>query len=64
MDTKDMKNTNEKVRFKQNIILVVLGVTLLVALMNFKTVAGDWTFHASDCRGNNRVYIERADAFL
>ena len=40
MDTKDMKNTNEKVRFKQNIILVVLGVTLLVALMNFKTVAG------------------------
>ena len=40
MDTKDMKNTNENVRFKQNIILVVLGVTLLVALMNFKTVAG------------------------
>ena len=40
MDTKDMKETNEKGRFKQNIILVVLGVTLLVALMNFKTVAG------------------------
>ncbi|MGN0734582.1 MAG: AI-2E family transporter [Anaerovoracaceae bacterium] len=40
MDTKDMKDTNEKGRFKQNIILVVLGVTLLVALMNFKTVAG------------------------
>lgn len=35
-----MKETNEKGRFKQNIILVVLGVTLLVALMNFKTVAG------------------------
>ncbi len=40
MDTKDMKETNEKGRFKQNIILMVLGVTLLVALMNFKTVAG------------------------
>ena len=40
MDTKDMKNTNDKGRFKQNIILVVLGVSLLVALMNFKTVAG------------------------
>lgn len=40
MDTKDMKETNEKGRFKQNIILLVLGVTLLVALMNFKTVAG------------------------
>lgn len=35
-----MKDTNEKGIFKQNIILVVLGVTLLVALMNFKTVAG------------------------
>ena len=40
MDTKDMNNTNDKGRFKQNIILVVLGVTLLVALLNFKTVAG------------------------
>ena len=40
MDTKDIKSTNEKSKFKQNIILVVLGVTLLVALMNFKTVAG------------------------
>ena len=36
----DTKETNEKGRFKQNIILVVLGVSLLVALMNFKTVAG------------------------
>lgn len=36
----DTKGTDEKGRFKQNIILVVLGVSLLVALMNFKTVAG------------------------
>ena len=27
-------------KFRQNIILVVLGVTLLVALLNLKTVAG------------------------
>lgn len=36
----DIKETNDKGRFKQNIILVVLGVSLLVALMNIKTVAG------------------------
>ena len=36
----EIKDTKEKNKFKQNIILVVLGVTLLVALMNFKTVAG------------------------
>lgn len=36
----DTKGTDEKGRFKQNIILVVLGVSLLVALMNFKIVAG------------------------
>lgn len=36
----DIKETNEKSRFKQNIILIVLGVSLLVALMNIKTVAG------------------------
>ena len=36
----DTKGTDEKGRFKQNIILVGLGVSLLVALMNFKTVAG------------------------
>lgn len=35
MDTK-----GTKVNFKQSVILVVLGVTLLVALMNFKAVAG------------------------
>lgn len=34
------KDTKEKTSFKQSIILVVLGVVLLVALMNFKTVAG------------------------
>ena len=38
-----MKNKPENKsenKFRQNIILVVLGVTLLVALMNLKTVAG------------------------
>jgi len=33
-------DTKKDEKFRQNIILVILGVTLLVALLNFRTVAG------------------------
>ena len=35
-----MEEKETKAKFKQNLILVIAGVALLAALMNFKTVAG------------------------
>lgn len=56
-------------KFKENIILVVLGVTLLVALLNIKTVASAagtliGLVMPLIAGGNNSIYIECADEFF